>query len=145
MASSKSAVTSTPCSPLATSLEMTDKYNMAHANVAIALYDELLLGEDKEPMTPTICFEFCRTLPDMVYFGISNGQQCYCAPYFQPKPGDESKCNVPCPGDNTLMCGNKKGKSSIFEMHLCDDIAQDLETALTGAKDALDYFLETAH
>merc|ERR1719181_2415303 len=29
-----------------------DKYNMGHANVAIALYDELLLGEDKEPMTP---------------------------------------------------------------------------------------------
>merc|ERR1719265_646662 len=121
-----------------------DKYNMAHANVAIALYDELLLGEDKEPMTPTICFEFCRTLPDMVYFGISNGQQCYCAPYFQPKPGDESKCNVPCPGDNTLMCGNKKGKSSIYEMHLCDDIAEDLTKSLTAAKDALDYYLETA-
>jgi len=121
-----------------------DKYNMGQFDVSIALYDELLLDEDKEPMSPTVCFEFCRTLPDMVFFGISNGQQCYCAPYYQPKPGDESKCDQPCPGDNTLTCGNMKGKSSIYEMHLCDDIAQDLETTSSAAKDALDYYLETA-
>jgi len=121
-----------------------DKYNMAMQDVSIALYDELLLGENKEPMTPTVCFEFCRTLPDMVFFGISNGQQCYCAPYYQPKPGDESKCDAPCPGDPTVKCGNMKGKSSIFEMHLCDDIAQDLDMSLSGAKDALDYYLEVA-
>jgi hypothetical protein len=121
-----------------------DKYNMGHANVAIALYDELLLDADKEPMTPTVCFEFCRTLPDMVFFGISNGQQCYCTPYYQPKPGDESKCNQVCPGDSSVMCGNMKGKSSIFEMHLCNDIAQDLTVAMEGAKDAMDYYIETA-
>jgi len=121
-----------------------DKYNMGHANVAIALYDELLLDADKEPMTPTVCFEFCRTLPDMVFFGISNGQQCYCTPYYQPKPGDESQCNQPCPGDNTLFCGNMKGKSSIYEMHLCNDVAEDLTTTMEAAKDAMDYYMETA-
>jgi hypothetical protein len=42
------------------------------------------------------------------------------------------------------MCGNMKGKSSIFEMHLCDDIAEDLTTAMTAAKDAMDYYMETA-
>merc|ERR1719333_623480 len=121
-----------------------DQYKMDYAKVAIALYDELLLDEDKEPMTPTVCFEFCRTLPDMVFFGISNGQQCYCTPYYQPKPGDESQCNQPCPGDNTLMCGNMKGKSTIYEMHLCNDVAEDLTTTMEAAKDAMDYYMETA-
>jgi len=121
-----------------------DKYKMGNANVAIALYDELLLDEDKEPMTPTVCFEFCRTLPDMVFFGISNGQQCYCTPYYQPKPGDNSQCNQKCPGDNTVMCGNMKGKSSIFEMHLCNDVAEDLTTTMEAAKDAMDYYMEAA-
>jgi hypothetical protein len=121
-----------------------DKYNMEMSGVSIALYDELILDEDKEAMYPTVCFEFCRSVPDMVYFGIANGGQCYCAPYYQPKPGDESKCNSPCPGDNTVMCGNMKGKSSIFEMHLCDDVAEDLATAMGAAKDAMDYYMETA-
>merc|ERR1719161_1955988 len=121
-----------------------DKYNMGMQNVAIALYDELLLDADKEPMTPTVCFEFCRTLPDMVFFGISNGQTCYCTPYYQPKPGDASQCNQPCPGDNTLMCGNMKGKSTIYEMHLCNDVADDLTTTMEAAKDAMDYYMETA-
>merc|ERR1719311_1499822 len=119
-------------------------YDDGSSDVAIALYDELILDENKESMTPTVCFEFCRTLPDMVYFGIANGGQCYCAPYYYPKPGDESKCDSPCPGDNTVVCGNMKGKSSVFEMHLCDDIAEDLSTAMAAAKDALDYYMETA-
>merc|ERR1719301_166001 len=121
-----------------------DKYKMDHSGVSVALYDELILDENKEAMTPTVCFEFCRSLPDMVYFGIANGGQCYCAPYYYPKPGDESKCDSTCPGDNTVVCGNMKGKSSIFEMHLCDDVAEDLATAMGGAKDALDYYMETA-
>merc|ERR1719311_1779790 len=119
-------------------------YDDGSSDVAIALYDELILDENKESMTPTVCFEFCRSLPDMVYFGIANGGQCYCAPYYYPKPGDESKCDSPCPGDNTVVCGNMKGKSSVFEMHLCDDVAEDLATTMGAAKDALDYYMETA-
>merc|ERR1719453_2930547 len=124
-----------------------DQYKMGateSVNVSIALYDELILDDEKESMTPTVCFEFCRTLPDMVYFGIANGGYCYCAPYYHPKPGDESKCDAPCPGENTVVCGNMKGKSSIFEMHLCDDVAEDLATAMGAAKDAMDYYMETA-
>merc|ERR1719262_1118600 len=117
---------------------------MSSADVAVALYDELILDENKESMTPTVCFEFCRSLPDMVYFGIANGGQCYCSPFYYPKPGDASKCDSPCPGDNTLVCGNMKGKSSMFEMHLCDNIAEDLSTAMGAAKDAMDYYMETA-
>merc|ERR1719161_1641991 len=121
-----------------------DKYKMGCADVSIALYDELLLDEDKGPMTPTVCFEFCRTLPDMVYFGIANGQTCYCTPFYKPGPGGEKQCDAPCPGDSTLMCGNMEGKSSIYEMHLCDKTQADLTEAMDGSKEALDYFFETA-
>jgi hypothetical protein len=37
-----------------------------------------------------------------------------------------------------------KSKSSIFEMHLCDDIAEDLSEAMSAAGQAMDYFMETA-
>lgn len=42
------------------------------------------------------------------------------------------------------MCGNADGKSSIWEMHLCDDTAGDLSDALDTAKQTLDYFFETS-
>jgi len=41
------------------------------------------------------------------------------------------------------MCGNQE-KSTIWEMHLCADTAQDLEEAMTGSKESLDFFLEMA-
>merc|ERR1719313_28315 len=121
-----------------------DQYKMDYANVAVAKYDELILDENKEAMTPTVCFEFCRSLPDMVYFGIADGRTCYCTPFYVPRPGDEEQCNANCAGDSTVMCGNMKGKSSIFEMHLCNDIAEDLAEAMSGAGQAMDYFMETA-
>jgi len=111
------------------------------ANVSIARYSELVLDEDKKAMTPTICFEFCRSLPDMVFFGISNGRDCYCEPYFKPAALDSSKCDLGCEGESTSMCGNQE-KSTIWEMHLCADTAQDLEEAMSASKDALDFFLE---
>jgi hypothetical protein len=80
----------------------------------------------------------------MVFFGIADGRTCYCTPYYHPQPGDEEQCNAPCEGDETQMCGNMKGKSSIFEMHLCDSTATDLKNSLDPAKEALDYFMETA-
>jgi hypothetical protein len=41
------------------------------------------------------------------------------------------------------MCGNQE-KSTIWEMHLCADTAQDLEESMTSAKEALDFFFEQA-
>jgi len=95
-----------------------DKYNDL-AGVSIALYDELLDKADHKPMTPTVCFEFCSTLPAMVFFGITEGRKCYCTPYFSPGPGNADKCDSVCEGDTTLMCGTTSGRSSVFEMHLC--------------------------
>eukprot|EP00746_Dinoflagellata_sp_MGD_P009746 gnl/MRDRNA2_/MRDRNA2_119924_c0_seq1.p1 gnl/MRDRNA2_/MRDRNA2_119924_c0~~gnl/MRDRNA2_/MRDRNA2_119924_c0_seq1.p1 ORF type:complete len:603 (+),score=164.49 gnl/MRDRNA2_/MRDRNA2_119924_c0_seq1:71-1879(+) len=117
-----------------------DKYNSI-GDVSIARYEELVLKDEQKPMTPTVCYEFCRSLPDMVFFGINNGRHCYCAPYYQPGPGDDKKCDVGCEGESTSMCGNAD-KSTIFEMHLCADTVQDLADAMGGAKAALDFFFE---
>jgi hypothetical protein len=80
-------------------------------------------------------------LPDMVFFGINNGRHCYCTPFYKPQPGNEAQCDVGCAGEPTTMCGNKD-KSTIFEMHLCDDVAGNLRTAMDDSKVALDFFYE---
>lgn len=96
-----------------------DKYKDL-AGVSIVHYSELIDDADKMPMTPDVCFEFCSSIPDMVFFGITEGRTCYCTPYFHPGPGDGSKCDAVCEGDTTVMCGSTSGRSSMFEMHTCE-------------------------
>ena len=38
------------------------KYNMASTNTFIAHYSEVVLKDEQQPMTPTLCFQFCRTV-----------------------------------------------------------------------------------
>lgn len=123
-----------------------DKYGSkaSYANVAVAKYADLVLKDEQKSVKPSICFEFCRTLPGMVFFGIHNGNECYCTPYFSPQAGDDSKCDVPCAGDSTMMCGNADGKSTVWEMHLCDSTAEDLGAENQRAEQALTYFYEAA-
>jgi len=120
------------------------KYNMASTNTSIALYSELVLKDEQQPMTPTLCFQFCRTVPGMVFFGISEGRNCYCAPFYKPEAGSAEQCDAVCEGDTTKMCGNTKGKSSIWEMHLCETIGQELAAATAAAKEALDFYFENS-
>merc|ERR1719265_2103414 len=120
-----------------------DKYGKMVGDTSIVRYSEIVLKEKQVAMTPTVCFEFCRSVEDMVFFGISNGRDCYCAPYYKPAAGDDKKCDSTCEGDETLMCGNQK-KSTIWEMHLCADTAKDLEDSMSNAKEALDFFFEQA-
>jgi len=121
-----------------------DKYGSVakHANVSIANYNDLVLEMEQKDMTPRICFEFCRTLPSMGFFGIRNGNECYCEPYFTPQAVDDSRCDVGCQGNPTIMCGNAKGKSTIWEMHLCADTAEDLAVRSNAAEEALTYYYE---
>lgn len=98
------------------------------ANSSIVHYNEHVAKEDREPMTHQVCFEFCRGIPDMGFFGISNGRDCYCTTFYKPMASDSSECDAVCEGDNTLMCGGPK-KNSIFGMHLCADTESDLSTA----------------
>mmetsp|Transcript_3875 Transcript_3875/g.11327 ORF Transcript_3875/g.11327 Transcript_3875/m.11327 type:complete len:491 (-) Transcript_3875:99-1571(-) len=116
------------------------------SNVSIVHYSALVPREDQQPMTHGTCFAFCRTVPDMLTFGIHNGRDCYCAPYFKPMESDSSNCDAVCEGNPTQMCGGKF-KSSVFEMHECADTAAELNE--TGVKAAsvmavLDRSIQTA-
>merc|ERR1719253_1470286 len=98
------------------------------SDVSIVHYDAFVAKEDRQEMTPAVCFEFCRTVPNMGFFGIVNGRSCYCTPYFKPMESDSSQCDSVCAGDNTQMCGGKE-KSSLFAMHMCDSTGEDLSTS----------------
>jgi len=106
------------------------------SGVSIVHYSMLVPKEDQQPMTSEVCFNFCRTVPDMLFFGLMAGRECYCAPFFKPMAGDSSKCDAVCEGNPTTMCGGMS-KSSIFEMHFCDSTAEDLAKTAEKAGDFL--------
>merc|ERR1719392_76318 len=95
------------------------------SDVSIVHYADIVAKEDQVEMTHKVCFEFCRTVPNMGFFGIVNGRGCYCTPYFTPMESDSTQCDAVCEGDNTLMCGGKS-KSSVFAMHMCASTEDDL-------------------
>jgi hypothetical protein len=109
------------------------------SNVSIVLYSEMVDKFDRDPMTHEVCFEFCRTIPDMAFFGLTHGRECYCMPYYKQLAGDSSLCDAVCEGDTTQMCGGMS-KSSLFAMHECADTAENLlsaEASVSAAQEAL--------
>jgi hypothetical protein len=78
-------------------------------------------------MTPQICFDFCRQFQDAKFFGLQ-GQKCYCSKYYHAKSTGGGGCDFHCEGDQKEMCGGKD-KSSLFEMHMCADSANEAEMA----------------
>lgn len=89
-------------------------------------YADYVPKEDRKTMTPTVCFDFCRTIPNMLFFGITNGRECYCGPYYQAMASDSTQCDAVCEGETTQMCGGKS-KSTVWEMHMCSNTKKDLE------------------
>jgi len=106
------------------------------SNTSIVHYAEIIPKEDREKMSINKCFDFCRTVPNMVYFGLQNGRDCYCTPYYKPMAGDNSNCDMTCEGDPSQMCGGKT-RSSVFEMHTCDDTRNNLEDVITEVEDKI--------
>jgi len=128
--------------------DFSDKYGFNKdqykaTNISIVRYEDVVLKEMQKAMSPKACYEFCRTVPDMVYFGIKGGSHCYCMPFFQKAASGSSSCDSPCPGDPSMMCGGKE-KSMIFEMHLCADTHGDLLYSSVNAEEQLVYFYDTA-
>jgi len=104
-------------------------YNLENvSNVSIVHYTDIVPKEDRKPMTQKVCFEFCRTVPEMGFFGIFMGRDCYCTPFYKMVADDSSDCDQLCEGDTTLVCGGKS-KSSIFSMHMCSSTKSDLKKA----------------
>merc|ERR1719313_438648 len=119
-----------------------DQYKQQHLNVSIVLYSEIVLKENQKAMTPKVCYEFCRTVPNMVYFGIRTGKDCYCTPFYTKAESGSEACDNQCPGDPMQMCGGKH-KSQLYEMHMCADTAGDLLYSAVNAEQELVYMYDT--
>jgi len=114
-------------------LQREHKYNI-DTNVTIVRYTDRVDSEKQQAMTPSVCFEFCRTVPDMLHFGLTHGRDCYCTPYFMQGTGD-GVCDAGCEGDSSITCGNTNGMADIYEMHACNDVIEDAKAAFTAATD----------
>jgi len=86
-------------------------------------YSEHVPKEDRELMTPEVCFNFCRNTTGVQAFGLLEGRECYCTPHFSKTRGEggEAQCDEICEGDNSKMCGGMT-KSLIYEMHDCNNL-----------------------
>jgi hypothetical protein len=105
-------------------------------NVSIVRYVDVVGREKQRPMRPQVCFDFCRTVHDMHFFGLTAGRDCYCTPYYHRKTSGGGVCDLPCEGDSAVMCGGAE-MMNVFEMHQCGSTADDLEAALKDAHRSL--------
>jgi len=105
---------------------------MRVSNSSIVHYDDIIPREDRARMTPEVCFEFCRDTT-MGFFGINNGRDCYCTPFYKAIASDSSMCDSVCEGDDGQMCGGPS-KSSIFVMHSCGSTGRELEKAVESGE-----------
>merc|ERR1719409_1534511 len=80
---------------------------------SIAWYHDFTPKEDQVAMRASVCFDFCSTIKDMHYFGLTRGRECYCTPYYRPA-GDAAtgNCDAPCEGYMSEMCGNQAGRAA---------------------------------
>jgi len=109
-----------------------DEAFTAYGNVSIVRYEEHVERDSRKSMTPKVCFDFCRTVPDMLFFGLLHGRDCYCTPYFvAADKGGKGVCDWGCEGDLNSICGGEF-KSSMYEMHLCANTAEDLTATSTA-------------
>jgi len=120
-------------------LEFADKhgknrhaYKADNIDVSIVRYADVVAKEDQEKMTPDVCFDFCRTIQGAGFFGLHNGRDCYCTPYYKKAAGDSSECDASCDGAPHLQCGGKT-KSAVFAMHACNDSVQEVKDIATFA------------
>mmetsp|Transcript_10437 Transcript_10437/g.23678 ORF Transcript_10437/g.23678 Transcript_10437/m.23678 type:complete len:485 (+) Transcript_10437:53-1507(+) len=81
------------------------------------------------PMEPRLCFDFCRQYEKAKFFGLQ-GTKCYCTGYYHSKSvGGQGECDFACDGKKEEMCGGRE-KTSLFEMHLCADSAEEADMAM---------------
>jgi len=61
------------------------------AGVSIVHYNDWVPKEDRQKMTPKVCFQFCRSVPDMGFFASSMAGTVIASPTSKPWLG-----TVPC-------------------------------------------------
>jgi hypothetical protein len=104
----------------------------ARGNVSIVRYEDHVGREDMELMTGRVCFNFCRSVPNMTFFGLIHGRHCYCMPYFfKDGKGGQGTCDLGCEGDTSEICGGLE-TTSVYAMHNCANTEEDLSLSLAA-------------
>lgn len=98
---------------------------------ATALYAEAVDKERQQPMTPRVCFDFCREMAGMQFFALTAGRSCYCTAYYERAPG-EGVCTRGCEGESHFTCGGD-GMMDVYGMHACHDEGEKLTEAYSKA------------
>ena len=113
-------------------------YEKGYAHdTSIVRYDVHVERESKKKMTPRVCFDFCRSVPEMTFFGLINGRECYCAHFYKTTTGDGA-CDRPCEGDSSTICGGET-MSTLYQMHECvGAFADDVQSLIDDAEDVYD-------
>jgi hypothetical protein len=110
-------------------------------NVTIVRYTDRVEKEEQRKITPRVCFDFCRTVPEMLYFGLAYGRECYCTPYYHQGTG-EGACTAQCEGDASKTCGNTDGMADVYEMHTCGDAVEEAQNSVSASQEAIAYAQE---
>mmetsp|Transcript_8955 Transcript_8955/g.16119 ORF Transcript_8955/g.16119 Transcript_8955/m.16119 type:complete len:430 (+) Transcript_8955:56-1345(+) len=112
-------------------------------------YSEEVKREDQVPMTIDVCYDFCHKIPGTQYFGLQNGDRCFCTPFFisgmpffhdgrhesqakwTGKGHFKGMCDMPCVGEPGKICGGKE-LSDIYQLVDCSP-ATPTTTTTTNA------------
>jgi hypothetical protein len=107
-------------------------------NTSIVMYDVVVERENQESMTPRVCFDFCRSVPDMAFFGLIHGRDCYCTHFYKTTTGDGT-CDLPCEGDSASICGGET-MSTLYQMHECvGQFAQKVQDTIDDSDELYGY------
>lgn len=69
-------------------------------------------------MSVSRCFAFCAKRQGVSYFGINDGDKCWCGSAIDASELGSKSCDKPCPGNPDDMCGGIQG-TSVFTMFDC--------------------------
>jgi len=85
-------------------------------------YKNEIAKEDRVPMTPELCFHFCKNVSGVQFMGLRNGDECYCTPFYHnTDKGGHGACDLPCTGDTSRMCGGQE-MIDIYQLHDCNNL-----------------------
>ena len=80
-------------------------------------HTDLVAKEDQVEMTHKVCFELCRTVPTLGFFGFVNGRDCYGTPHFSRWKGTAPSVTPFVKKKDAVVW--RLSKSSVFARHMC--------------------------
>jgi len=109
---------------------------------SIIRYEDYMTAGDgtfeARSMTVNVCFDFCSRFEFAQFFGLREGNRCYCSTGYVAR-GGTNECNAPCQGDSNQVCGSAHGDaSSLYAMFDREKPEPFTKNELEKSKEAID-------